>query len=61
MEHDQTRDQERDEVRGHLGGTGRAVTVDGETGRTMTLRRHYDADVADVWQACTDPERLAAG
>lgn len=24
----------------------------------MVLRRHYDADVADVWQACTDPERL---
>ena len=55
MEHDQT----QDEVRGHLSGTGRTVTVDGETGRTMTLRRHYDADVADVWQACTDPERLA--
>ena len=66
MEHDQTRDeardqvpdQVRDEVRGHLSGTGRTVTVDGETGRTMTLRRHYDADVADVWQARTDPEQL---
>ena len=67
MEHDQTpggardeaRDPIRDEVRGHVSGTGRAVTVDGETGRTMTLRRHYAADIADVWQACTDPERLA--
>ena len=46
-------------MRGHLSGSGRTVTVDGGTGRTMTLRRHYDADVADVWRACTDPERLA--
>jgi uncharacterized protein YndB with AHSA1/START domain len=52
-------DQVRDGVRGHLSGSGRTVTVDGGPGRTMTLRRHYDADVADVWQACTDPERLA--
>jgi uncharacterized protein YndB with AHSA1/START domain len=55
MEHDQARDG----VPGHLTGTGRTVTVTGDTERTMTLRRHYDADVADVWQACTDPERLA--
>jgi uncharacterized protein YndB with AHSA1/START domain len=42
-----------------MDATSRTVTVDGGTGRTMTLRRHYDADVTDVWQACTDPERLA--
>ncbi|HEX4246687.1 MAG TPA: SRPBCC family protein [Pseudonocardia sp.] len=28
-------------------------------GRTVTLRRTYRADLEDVWQACTDPERLA--
>ena len=55
MEHDQI----RDEVRGHVTGTRRTVAVDGDTGRTMTLRRHYRADVDDVWQACTDPARLA--
>jgi uncharacterized protein YndB with AHSA1/START domain len=42
-----------------MDGTSRTVTVDDGTGRTMTLRRHYDADMADVWQACTEPERLA--
>ncbi len=55
MEHDQL----RDEVRGHVTGTARTVTVDAGTDRTMTLRRHYRAGVDDVWQACTDPERLA--
>ncbi|HYY19233.1 MAG TPA: SRPBCC family protein, partial [Streptosporangiaceae bacterium] len=52
-------DQIRDEVRGHVTGTRRTVAVDGDTGRTMTLRRHYRADPDDVWQACTDPARLA--
>ncbi|HWG13192.1 MAG TPA: SRPBCC family protein, partial [Streptosporangiaceae bacterium] len=55
MEHD----QRRDEVRGHVTGTQRIVTVGGDTDRAMTLRRHYRASVDDVWQACTDPERLA--
>ncbi|MEU0557201.1 SRPBCC family protein [Dactylosporangium sp. NPDC006015] len=27
-------------------------------GRSLLLRRTYDADVADVWDACTDPGRL---
>lgn len=27
--------------------------------KVMTLRRHYDADVEDVWEACTDAERLS--
>ncbi|WP_043626592.1 SRPBCC family protein [Nonomuraea candida] len=28
------------------------------TRKTVVLRRHYDAEVEDVWQACTDAERL---
>jgi uncharacterized protein YndB with AHSA1/START domain len=27
-------------------------------GRSLLLRRAYDADIDDVWDACTDPERL---
>jgi uncharacterized protein YndB with AHSA1/START domain len=56
--HDQDREP-RDGVREHVAGTERTVTVDGEAERTMTLRRHYRAGVDDVWQACTDPDRLA--
>ncbi|MFI7643916.1 SRPBCC family protein [Nonomuraea sp. NPDC049400] len=26
--------------------------------KTLVLRRHYDAEVEDVWDACTDAERL---
>jgi len=55
MDHDQAHQA----VPGHLSGTSRTMSVDADDERTMTLRRHYDADVADVWQACTDPERLA--
>jgi uncharacterized protein YndB with AHSA1/START domain len=32
--------------------------VDG-TRKTVTLRRRYDAEIEDVWQACTDADRLA--
>ena len=28
-------------------------------GRSVLLRRTYDATVADVWSACTDPDRIA--
>ncbi|MBQ0926976.1 SRPBCC family protein [Saccharopolyspora endophytica] len=28
-------------------------------GKVVLLRRSYDATVEDVWDACTDPERLA--
>lgn len=35
----------------------RAVGQDGET-KTVVIRREYDADIEDVWDACTDPERL---
>lgn len=31
--------------------------VDGKR-KTVTLRRRYDAEVEDVWDACTDPDRL---
>jgi uncharacterized protein YndB with AHSA1/START domain len=33
--------------------------VAGGAGRSLLLRRVYDAPVEDVWDACTDPERLA--
>lgn len=32
--------------------------LDGER-KVMTLRRHYAADVKDVWDACTNAERLS--
>ncbi|MGW0809929.1 SRPBCC family protein [Nonomuraea sp. NPDC002799] len=31
--------------------------INGER-KVVTLRRHYDAEIEDVWEACTDPERL---
>jgi uncharacterized protein YndB with AHSA1/START domain len=31
--------------------------LDGER-KVITLRRHYDADVEDVWEACTSADRL---
>ena len=39
------------EIGNHPVGTGE--------GRSLLLRRTYDATVEDVWDACTDPERLA--
>jgi uncharacterized protein YndB with AHSA1/START domain len=38
------------EIGNHPVGTGE--------GRSLLLRRTYDAAVEDVWDACTDPERL---
>ncbi|NRQ35488.1 SRPBCC family protein [Nonomuraea sp. NN258] len=38
--------------------THRELTVAADDTKTIALRRHYDADVADVWSACTDPERI---
>ncbi|MFD3456152.1 SRPBCC family protein [Streptomyces sp. NPDC058691] len=32
--------------------------VSGEEARTVLLRRTYDADIADVWDACTTAERI---
>ncbi|WP_327681932.1 SRPBCC family protein [Streptomyces sp. NBC_00467] len=34
-------------------------TVPSGEARTVVLRRTYDAAVADVWDACTDPERIS--
>ncbi|SPL88937.1 Aha1 domain protein [[Actinomadura] parvosata subsp. kistnae] len=31
--------------------------IDGKR-KSVVLRRHYDAEVSDVWQAITDPDRL---
>lgn len=36
---------------------GRRPTADGDA-RYLLIRRHYDAPVADVWDACTDPDRI---
>ena len=33
--------------------------VSGEEARTVLLRRTYDAAAEDVWDACTDPERIS--
>jgi uncharacterized protein YndB with AHSA1/START domain len=33
--------------------------VEGQEARTVLLRRKYDAAVEDVWDACTDPERIS--
>jgi uncharacterized protein YndB with AHSA1/START domain len=38
--------------------TARAVEADGEK-TVVALTRTYDADIADVWEAVTDPERLS--
>ncbi len=32
--------------------------VAGSGVRTIVLRRSYDVPIEDVWQACTDPDRL---
>jgi uncharacterized protein YndB with AHSA1/START domain len=34
-------------------------TADGGQAQSILMRRRYDAPVADVWDACTDPDRLA--
>jgi uncharacterized protein YndB with AHSA1/START domain len=37
----------------------RHLTIPAGPARSATFRRVYDADIADVWDACTNPERLA--
>jgi uncharacterized protein YndB with AHSA1/START domain len=37
----------------------RHLTIPAGAARSATFRRTYDADIADVWDACTNPERLA--
>ncbi|MDX6283506.1 MAG: hypothetical protein QOH03_4577 [Kribbellaceae bacterium] len=41
-----------------FGSTERTVTRSGER-RTVRLRRPYAATPADLWSACTEPERVA--
>lgn len=36
---------------------GQGALASGEA-RSAIIRRHYDADIEDVWEACTDPARL---
>jgi uncharacterized protein YndB with AHSA1/START domain len=47
---------------GRITGThrevGRRRIAAGEA-RTALIRRRYDAPIEDVWEACTDPERLS--
>jgi hypothetical protein len=38
---------------------GRRRIASGEEVRTVLIRRRYDAPIQDVWEACTDPERLS--
>ncbi|PSK97764.1 uncharacterized protein YndB with AHSA1/START domain [Murinocardiopsis flavida] len=45
----------------HINGTHRALgtrRIPAGEGTAVLLRRHYAADVADVWDACTDPKRI---
>ncbi|MGX7672958.1 SRPBCC family protein [Plantactinospora sp. DSM 117369] len=37
---------------------GNQAVATGE-GRSLLLRRSYDAPIEDVWSACTDPERIS--
>ncbi len=50
------------DVESHLGAVMRtvfSVEVDGRPARAVTLGRGYDTTVADLWEAVTNPERLA--
>ena len=38
---------------------GRRRLASGEEVRTVLIRRRYDAPIEDVWEACTEPERLS--
>src|SRR5688572_13669638 len=37
---------------------GRRQTADGDA-RYLLIRRHYDAPVAEVWDACSNPDRIS--
>lgn len=52
----------RPDFSSHLGAVDREVTAlerAGEPARAVTLRRLYDTTPDDLWEAVTDPERLA--
>nr|BFE78633.1 hypothetical protein GCM10020093_012340 [Planobispora longispora] len=40
---------------------GRHARAGGGEARTVTISRTYDAPVDDVWDACTNPERIPGG
>lgn len=46
------------DLNAEIRGTRRAVGGDGDR-HTIVLSRHYPAPPDDVWEACTEPERLA--
>jgi uncharacterized protein YndB with AHSA1/START domain len=49
------------DVVSHINAVHRSVagrTLEAGEGRTMTLRQTYDAALDDVWDACTNPERI---
>ncbi|WP_157252145.1 SRPBCC family protein [Nonomuraea typhae] len=45
------------DIESHINATHRDVTRDDER-VTVVLKRTYDAEVADVWDALTDPDRM---
>ena len=50
------------DLTGELDATERAVgrrRIAAGDARTAVIRRRYAADIADVWDACTTPERIA--
>lgn len=50
------------DIANHINATHRAIgtaAVASGEGRSVLLRRTYDAAVEDVWSACTDPDRLS--
>ena len=50
-------DHTYDEISGARREIGSRVIGAGEA-RTALLRRRYDAAIEDVWEACTDPDRI---
>ena len=45
-------------ITNHQRALGRRGTEEGEA-YVLSLHRRYDAPIEDVWDACTDPERIA--
>ncbi|MFI6503299.1 SRPBCC family protein [Nonomuraea typhae] len=45
------------DIEGHINATHREVVRDDER-VTVVMKRTYDAEVADVWDALTDPDRM---
>lgn len=49
------------EVAGHVNETSRSVgsrTLEAGEARTVTIAREYAAPLEDLWDACTNPERI---